>query len=147
MNQLTHSKVSASYLPNQLFKRSIALLLLGSTALALLLSGQAVLAAAPAGSLGATAENVIESLSAVAKLITAASYVLGFGFVLGAIFKFKAHKDNPQQIPVGTPIALLFIGAAMIFLPQITTIAGKTIFSDDAQTGTVSGVDTVPGYE
>jgi len=55
----------------------------------------------------------------------------------GAIAKFKQHKDNPTQIPIGTPIALLFIGAALLFLPTILQIAGGTIFGD----GGVPGID------
>jgi intracellular multiplication protein IcmD len=33
--------------------------------------------------------------------------------------KFKQHKDNPTQTPIGTPIALVFIAAALLFLPSI----------------------------
>jgi hypothetical protein len=32
------------------------------------------------------------------------------------------------QIPIGTPIALLFIGAALIFLPSLLKVAGETLF-------------------
>jgi hypothetical protein len=37
-------------------------------------------------------------------------------------------SDNPTQIPIGTPIALIFIAAALIFLPTIFNVAGGTIF-------------------
>lgn len=96
---------------------------------------------APSGSIGALAENVVGSFSSLAKLITAGAYVAGMGFVLGAIFKFKAHKDNPTQIPIGTPIALLFIGAAMLFLPNVMSTAGTTIFTSSGEVGSVSGTD------
>ena len=56
----------------------------------------------------------------VAKLITAGSYIAGMGFGVGSIVKFKAHKDNPTQIPVGTPIALLFVAAALLFMPSVS---------------------------
>ncbi len=95
---------------------------------------------ANSGSLGEVADNITNSFGSVTKLITGMSFVAGFGFVLGSIFKFKAHKDNPTQIPVGTPIALLFIGAAMIFLPQMLNVTGMTMFnSSSAQTGTITG--------
>ncbi|HEX8806844.1 MAG TPA: hypothetical protein VF741_07835 [Candidatus Aquilonibacter sp.] len=68
------------------------------------------------------------SLANLAKLITSASYVAGFAFAVGAILKFKQHKDNPTQIPIGTPIALIFIGAALIFIPTIYSPSGATIF-------------------
>lgn len=92
--------------------------------------------------LGAVATQVTTSFSALAKLITASSYVAGMGFALSAILKFKQHKDNPQQIPIGTPIALLFIAAGLIFLPTIFGVAGQTIFGSSATAGGVSGVST-----
>jgi hypothetical protein len=37
----------------------------------------------------------------LAQSITAISYRAGFAFVIAAIFKFKQHKDNPTQSPLG----------------------------------------------
>lgn len=90
-------------------------------------------------SLGTAALQITGSLSALASLITAGSYVAGFGFAVGAILKFKAHKDNPTQIPVGTPIALLFIAVALIFLPAIFSVTEQTIFGGTAEVGGVTG--------
>jgi intracellular multiplication protein IcmD len=56
------------------------------------------------------------------------AYLAGLGFAIGAIMKFKQHKDNPTQIPIGTPIALIFIAAALLFLPSILGVAGSTMF-------------------
>src|SRR5438046_1769388 len=75
-------------------------------------------AALAVSGIGGVAANVTGNLANVAKLITAAAYVAGFGFAVGAIVKFKAHKDNPTQIPIGQPIAFLFVGAALIFAPS-----------------------------
>lgn len=99
-----------------------------------------------AQNLSGIAGNVIENFGALAKMITAAAYVAGFGFAFAAILKFKAHKDNPQQIPVGTPIALLFIGAALIFLPTLFSVTGQTVFGSGATAGGVSGGLSVPGF-
>lgn len=90
-------------------------------------------------SLGDVSATVTGSFANLAKLITAAAYVSGMGFALAAILKFKQHKDNPQ-IPIGTPIALLFIAAALIFLPTIFGVAGSTIFGGSASAAGVSGV-------
>ena len=89
--------------------------------------------------LGDVSENMTNSMQALAKLISAVSYVLGIGFAVGAVFKFKAHKDNPTQIPVGTPIALFFISAVLIFLPSIFDVAGNTLFQSDAIKSGVEG--------
>lgn len=100
-----------------------------------------VYAQAPGSSqtIGTVAAQVTTSLTNLAKLITAGAYVAGFGFAIGAILKFKAHKDNPTQIPVGTPIALIFIAAALIFMPTIFGVAGATLFGSSTETGGVSG--------
>ncbi len=93
-----------------------------------------------AGTIGTVATRVTKSFGALAKLITAAAYIAGLGFSVGAVLKFKQHKDNPTQIPIGTPIAMLFIAAALIFLPTIFGITGATIFGEGAVTGGPSGV-------
>ncbi|MGB6985596.1 MAG: hypothetical protein WBD74_06410 [Candidatus Aquilonibacter sp.] len=89
-------------------------------------------------------ETNVSSYGNIASLITSASYVAGFGFALGAILKFKAHKDNPTQIPVGTPIALVFIAAALLFLPTLLPVTGATDFAS-ASLVPVDGV--LPLYE
>jgi len=86
------------------------------------------------------ADNIASTFASLAKLITAVSYVAGMGFAMAAILKFKAHKDAPTQIPIGTPIALLFVAAALLFLPSLFTIAGQTVFGTSGTTGGISGV-------
>lgn len=87
--------------------------------------------------IGGVASLVTQSFKNLAKLITATSYLAGLGFSIGSVMKFRQHKDNPTQIPIGTPIALLFIASALLFLPSILGIAGVTLFG--AQGGTVAG--------
>ncbi len=117
---------------------------LGLLALVGLTVGTAALAAASGVTgLGSVAQNVTTNLANVARLITAGSYVVGMAFAVGAIVKFKAHKDNPTQIPIGTPIALLFVAAALIFLPTIFKVSGSTLFG---QSGTVAGVSGITSF-
>ena len=105
----------------------------------LLLVGAAAYAAAgTSGGIGGVATQVTGNLAAIAKLITAGAYVAGFAFVVGAIVKFKAHKDNPTQVSIGIPIALLFVGAALIFVPSVFSTTGSTLFKSGIQGG-VSG--------
>lgn len=99
-------------------------------------------AAFAVGNVGAVADTVTESLGGIARLITAGAYVAGMAFMVGAIVKFKAHKDNPTQIPIGTPIALLFVGAALIFIPTVFGVGGQTLFGEDAQIAGISGTTT-----
>ena len=95
------------------------------------------------GDLGHVAAQVTTNFSGIAKLITAGSYVAGIGFFIGAILKFKAHKDNPTQIPIGTPVALVFISAALLFSTSLINTTGKTIFGDNAKIAGIEGVDNI----
>ncbi len=99
--------------------------------------------AAASQTLGDMASMITGSFTNVSKLITAGSYVGGLGFAIGSIMKFKAHKDNPQQEPIGKPIGLLFIAAALLFLPSILGITGSTMFTGGGEVagpqGTVFG--------
>ncbi len=99
-----------------------------------------VFAAAVSGGIGTIAQNVTFNLLNLAKLITAGAYVAGFGFAVGAIVKFKAHKDNPTQVPVGTPIALLGVAAALMFAPSVFKATGITLFGKSGVQATISGV-------
>lgn len=89
--------------------------------------------------IGTVAKTITASFANLAKLMTACCYLAGIGFSIGAIMKFKQHKDNPTQVPIGTPIALIFIAAALLFLPTILSISGATIFGTGS-TGGPTGV-------
>ncbi len=95
--------------------------------------------AATAMSLGNVASTIGSSFTQVTQLITGGSYLAGIAFSIGAIMKFKQHKDNPTQIPIGTPIALLGIAAALLFLPSVLSTAGMTIFGSGASTAGATG--------
>lgn len=116
-------------------------MIVGIFATGCMLFGTAALAIS---GIGGVAEQATSNLANIAKLITAASYVAGMAFAVGAIVKFKAHKDNPTQIPIGTPIALLFVGAALIFAPAVFKVSGETLFGSEgaSQVGGVSGITT-----
>ena len=55
------------------------------------------------------------------------------GFEVGAILKFKAHKDNPRQTVLGKPTALVFIGASIAFIDKSAAIAGASLFGQASQ--------------
>lgn len=113
---------------------------LGALALTCLVLGTSAFAISGIGSVAA---QVTSNVANLAKLVTAASYVAGMAFAVGAIVKFKAHKDNPTQIPIGQPIALLFVGAALIFIPTVFKVSGSTLFG---ASGTVAGVSGITSF-
>jgi intracellular multiplication protein IcmD len=101
------------------------------------------------GGIGGLATNVTKSFQDIGKLMIGVAYLAGIGFAIAAIFKFKQHKDNPTQIPVGTPIALMIISVALVFLPNFFKPAGETIFGAGDKAGgfTGSGVSALPGNQ
>jgi intracellular multiplication protein IcmD len=94
---------------------------------------------AASSSLKDIATNITDTFTDVGKLIVAIAYIAGFGFVMASIFKFKQHKDNPTQIPMGTPIAMLILGIVLIFMPSIITTGSQTIFGSSATPGGFTG--------
>ncbi|MCD6047155.1 MAG: dotP [Gammaproteobacteria bacterium] len=79
-----------------------------------------------------------EMLEPIFNVIISIAYLAGAGFVVAAIFKFKAHKDNPTQVTVGTPIMLLFVGIGLLFLPAIITSVMHSIGFSSSGAGSVT---------
>ena len=78
--------------------------------------------------LGDVFDRMSSFVPAIGQLITGISYLSGIGFGVAAIFKFKQHKDNPQQNPAGTPVTMMALSTALIFLPGLYKPMGQTMF-------------------
>ena len=94
---------------------------------------------AQALTLGTMASNITATFAQIGMLITAGSYIAGLGFAVGAILKFKQHKDNPTQVQIGQPISLVLIAAALLFLPTLLNTVGSTMFGSGAKTAGATG--------
>ena len=70
-------------------------------------------------SIGELAESVTSSFTNLTILITGGSYIAGLGFTIGALLKFEQHRNNPTQVPLIEPLALLGIAAGLLFLPAV----------------------------
>lgn len=129
------------------FKNMLTLCAYFGALIALFFVSSFVFAAGDGKSLGDVAGEVTSSMTNVAKLITAASYVAGVGFAMMGMLKFKAHKDNPTQVPLSQPIVLLCIAAGLVFLPNLISTGGKTMWGDsgDRATSTGEGMDHESG--
>ncbi len=80
------------------------------------------------GDIVALSTQVTTQANAIATLLNVVSYVAGVGFALAGVLQFKAHKENPQQVPLSKPIVLIVVAAALLFLPSIMNIAGSSLF-------------------
>lgn len=81
------------------------------------------------------ANSVGSNLSALADLVGQVAFLAGLLFFVSAVFKFKQHKDNPTQVPIGTPLSMLAISAALMFMGNFIAPLGETLFGEGAQTG------------
>ena len=72
-------------------------------------------------------KNLNEVFLPFAKLLFTIATIAGLLFTFIAVFKFKQFKDNPQQISIGQPVGLFFLGAIMLWLPFIIQSLGFTI--------------------
>ena len=91
--------------------------------------------AAAQASVGPTVAGLVSTVQTsvlipVLDVIIAISYLAGVGFTVAGIFKLKAHKDNPTQVTIGTPIFMLGVGIALLFAPALITAAAKSIFNN-----------------
>jgi len=89
--------------------------------------------------LGDIAQHITQSFRSLGKLIIATAYLAGLGFAVAGVFKFKQHRDNPTQIPLGTPLSLLGIGVVLVFMPSLFGPTGKTIFGKSDVAGGFKG--------
>lgn len=85
---------------------------------------------AMAQSIGAIADRASGSIGGVTRLAESVAYMVGFLFGIGALVKFKAHRDNPQQTPISTPIVLLFVAVGLIALPAVLSSGQETLWAN-----------------
>lgn len=99
------------------------------------------------GGIGGVASKVTTTLGNVGTLMVAISYLAGFGFLTFGIIKFKQHKDNPNQIPLGTPMIMTIIGAALLFTGAFIKPIGETFGLSPEGAGGFQGAGAanVPG--
>lgn len=83
--------------------------------------------------------NITDTFKSIGELLTAGAYLGGFVLVIMGIFKFKQHKDNPQQNPMGSAITIFLVGVFLIFIPSIIQPAAESVFGSGATAGGVTG--------
>lgn len=81
-------------------------------------------------------QSMLQNLSAsypdLWKLLTAAAYVLGWGFVLKAVYALKAYGESRTMMSSNAslkgPISYFFAGAMLIFTPKAFVMINTTLF-------------------
>lgn len=96
--------------------------------------------------IGAVADNISGSLKGISTLIIGIATVAGLGFGVAAIFKFKQHRDNPTQVPLGQPLSLLAIAVFLLWLQFLLQSAGSTVTGKDESATGQGKLETAPDW-
>lgn len=82
------------------------------------------------------ADHIWMQLCAVRVTLLQLSFVVGMCFLFAAMFKFKQHKDNPTQNPVGGPLMYVLIATLLMYIGNFELPLKQTLYgaedSDDA---------------
>lgn len=88
-------------------------------------------------------EAVANLYTQIAAIFTGAAYVAGLMLFVGAIFKFRQHREAPQQVPVGQPLTLFALSVLAVFLPGFLNLTG--VFFNNQSAGASGDISTLPG--
>jgi hypothetical protein len=90
-------------------------------------------------------EAIGELFPAIATIFTGAAYVAGLMLFVGAIFKFRQHREAPQQVPIGQPLSLFGLSVLAVFLPGFLNLTGA--FFNDESAGAAGDISVLPGAD
>lgn len=87
-----------------------------------------LLASAPTWAISAKegADKVSGNFGAIGSMGMQFFLLVGIFLVGGGLMKLKAHKDNPQQVPLSQPMTMLVVGGLLTVILGIMTIAGDS---------------------
>lgn len=88
---------------------------------------------------GGVAQNFFRQFKDFANAITGAIFIAGLGIGGAAIFKFKAHSDNAQQVPLRIPMMYAIAAAICIGFVAFMNIGKNTMFGAGAEANKVDG--------
>lgn len=87
-----------------------------------LLSVEVVALAGSQQDLGTISRGILGPVQQISHLIQIICAICGVVFIAGSLMKYKAHRNNPQAVPLSTPLMLLLFGLgllALAFIPQL----------------------------
>ena len=76
--------------------------------------------------LGPAAQNAVEVVGGVTELVGSVLYIASAIMFVSAILKLRIHMQNPEQVPIATPITEFILAAILAVLPIVTEMANRT---------------------
>lgn len=89
---------------------------------------------------GDSAKGIFTQFKDFADVITAGVFLAGLAIGAAAAFKFKAHSENAQQVPLKIPLIYSLVAAICIGLPAFLNMGRNTIFEDGESNNMNEGV-------
>lgn len=89
---------------------------------------------------GESAKGVFRQFKDFADVITAGVFLAGLAIGAAAAFKFKAHSENAQQVPLKIPLIYSLVAAICIGLPAFLNMGRNTLFDGDPSNTMDEGV-------
>ena len=78
---------------------------------------------------GDITQRILEGpTTGLARVMSAICLISGIAFLMGAVIQFKQYRDNPTQVRISTPIALVILGAVLLLIPLLPKIASAGRF-------------------
>lgn len=77
-----------------------------------------------AATIGDIARNLTGPVSDLTHFVQVICLLTGIALLFGAFIKFRIHRQNPVEVPIGTPIMLIIVALGLIaiyFLRVVTT--------------------------
>lgn len=76
--------------------------------------------------IGPAAQNAVAVVGGVTELVGAVLYIASAIMFVSAILKLRIHLQNPQQVPIATPITEFVLAIVLGVLPMVTEMANRT---------------------
>ncbi len=88
-------------------------------------------------SIGGIANNINNSVSGVQLLVQGGAFLIGVCLVVAGLLKLKAHKENPQQTPLGLAMVFLVVGALLTAIPSVLLTLQYTVWNGQQNTAPI----------
>jgi len=75
-------------------------------------------------SLGDMADWVMGPVNGLGKVFGYICLIGGIGMILGSFLQYKAHRENPSQVRLTTPVFLLVVGIILLLIPFVGILVG-----------------------
>ena len=126
----------------QTLKRSVRILakpLSCIVGLGLLVTSALTFADGTPVTISSIAANMTSTVTYAVEIMSSVALACGIVLMVIGILKFKAHKDQPTQIPLSTGLMYLCVGAALTMVPILIPTFNSALVGADSNS--VSNVD------